>query len=167
MTLKRTQQVENEVFDSVEKTLNKSIVFLQTDAVNLNICDYVYDPIEAIEELGLDSVLINQLLEDYVGQILRSKIHFLKHLKNIRQDVEQSKKINFTPLRELAHKNLGVARNLRIKDGIIILDILMKKDDLDSIALCIEALEATAVRLKPKYAHETIKLIDLKSSLIN
>lgn len=164
INLKRRQQ-NKENLSFIDKTLKESNLFLQHNLHNLQIQDYTYSPDEAIEELGLDSELINQLIEDYVSQILKSKILFLKHLDELESSVDNSKELDYTPLRELAHKNLGVARNLRIEDGIKILDELMKKDDLAYLILCVDGLAACAVRLKPKCAYQTIKLIDLKSSL--
>ncbi|EDZ61430.1 hypothetical protein SMGD1_2410 [Sulfurimonas gotlandica GD1] len=164
MTLERRQQ-DKDILIFIDNTLKESNLFLQHNLNNLQIQDYVYSPDEAIEELGLDSELINQLVEDYVSQILKSKVLFLKHLNELQYSVDNSKELDYTPLRELAHKNLGVAKNLRIEDGIKILDELMKKDDLAYLILCVEGLAACAVRLRPKCAYQTIKLIDLKSSL--
>ncbi|WP_373001338.1 hypothetical protein [Sulfurimonas sp.] len=165
MTLERKQQIDEEKQISIDKTLNKSTIFLQDNINNLQIQDYIYSPNEAIEELGLDAKLVDQLVEDYVSQILKSEALFLHHLEELQNTMKISRGLNYTPLRELAHKNLGVARNLRIKDGIKVLEELMKKNDLDYLALCVEALSACAVRLKPKCAHETITLINIKNSL--
>jgi hypothetical protein len=165
MTLERRQQIDEEKRISIDETLKKSTLFLQDNLTNLQIQDYTYSPTEAVEELGLDAKLIDQLVEDYVSQILKSKILFLHHLKELRTSIEKSIELNYTPLRELAHKNLGVARNLRIEDGIKVLDELMKKNDLDYLILCVEALSACAIRLKPKCAYETITLINIKNSL--
>ncbi len=115
--------------------------------------------------LSLDAKLVDQLVDDYVIQILKSRALFLQHLKELQSSIEKLIEPNYTPLRELAHKNLGVAKNLRIKDGIKVLGELMKKNDLDYLTLCVEALCACAVRLKPKCAFKTITLINLKTSL--
>lgn len=147
------------------KTLQDANEFLQKNFTDLNIENYEYSTDEAIEELGLDFDLVNQLVEDYVMQILKSTAIFIEHLKELRASQEKSRRLDYIPLRELAHKNSGVAKNLRIKDGIKILDELMKKHDLDYIEMCIHALELCAIRLKPKCAYETLKLIKIKNSL--
>lgn len=108
---------------------------------------------------------MNQLVEDYVSQILKSKTLFLQHLSELETSIKTSKDLNYIPLRELAHKNLGVAKNLRIEDGIKILDELMNENDLDYLVICVEALCACAIRLKPKCAHATTTLIGIKNSL--
>jgi len=131
-----------------EEIINKNSSFFKNNLLNLNIQDYVYNPLEAIEELGLETADIDELLQEYITQMLQTKIDYLRHIQNLRKDLKYSRKLDYTPLRELAHKNLGVAKNLRIKDAILILDELMKKDDLEYLFLCINALEACAVRLK-------------------
>jgi len=40
----------------------------------------------------------------------------------------------------------------------------MKKDDLEHLFICIETLRACAIILKPAYAYNTIKLIEVKST---
>ena len=165
MTLERRQEIDEEKRIAVDETLKKSSVFLQDNLTNLQLQDYIYSPSEAIEELGLDAKLIDQLVEDYVSQILKSKSLFLRDLEELKDSLKTSKELNYTPLRERAHKNLGVVKNLRIEDGIKVLDELMNKNDLDYLTLCVEALSACAVRLKPKCAYETITLININNSL--
>lgn len=165
ITSERKQHINIKIKSSVDKTLKECSEFLQQNFNSLQIHNYAYSPNEAIEELGLDSGLVNQLVEDYVIQILKSKVLFVEYLQELKIAQKNSKKLKYTPLRELAHKNLGVARNLRIKDATKILDELMEKSDLDYLTLCIEALESCAIRLEPKCAYETLKLIDIKSSL--
>jgi len=112
----------------------------------------------AVKELGLDDDLINQLTEEYVKQIIKSKTFFLKYLKKLKEEKAHNEKLDYTELRELAHKNLGVARNLRIEDAKILLYELMTKDDIEHLDTCLKALVACAVKLKPKLAYDTIKL---------
>ncbi len=129
--------------------------------LNLDIEDYTYSPHEAVEELGLDEELVQQLLEDYVSQIIKSVVQFREHISIL----ENKKSSDYTPMRELAHKNLGVARNLRIKDAEKLLYELMKKDDLDYLKDCLMALELCAIKLKPTCAYETLQLIKIKKSI--
>ncbi len=161
MKLERRQNRNKEIRDSLAEKLDECTAFLKENFTSLEMHNYQYSPNEAIEELGLDLDLVNQLVEDYVIQILKSKVLFISHL----QELKSSKKLDYTPLRELAHKNLGVARNLRIEDAKKVLEELMKADDLDYLCACIEALESCAIRLRPKCAYETLKLIDIKESL--
>ncbi|MDQ7043705.1 MAG: hypothetical protein Q9M40_08160 [Sulfurimonas sp.] len=125
---------------------------------------YQYSNAQAVSELGLDEELIEQLLEDYVAQIIKAVTQFEEMLYLLQSQKDANKELVYTELRELAHKNLGVARNLRIEDAIVLLDDLMKKDDLEHLFLCIEALRACAILLKPEYAYNTIKLIEVKST---
>ncbi len=136
-----------------------------TELKYLNIGNYKYNADEAIKELGVTSELIHHLVEDYVIQILKTETLFLVYIKELRKNQIDNKELDYTQLRELVHKNLGVARNLRIKDAEIILQEMMKKDDLDYLTICLEALRAHAIKLKPACAYNTIKLIELKSSL--
>ena len=165
ITLEKRQHINREIRDFIDKTLRESSEFFQQNFNDLQIDNYEYSANEAIEELGLDSDLVNQLIEDYVIQVLKSKALFVQYLQELKTAQKNLKNLNYTPLKELTHKNLGVARNLRIKDGIKILDELMEKDDLDYLTLCVKALEFCAIRLKPKCAYKTLKLIDIKSSL--
>jgi len=126
--------------------------------------DYNYSDAEAMEELGLDDELIHQLVEDYVAQIIKSVSTFERLVYDLQNNKDSKKELDYTPLRELAHKNLGVARNLRIKDGEEVLYDLMKKDDLEYLYSCVEALQASAICLKPECAFNTIQLLEVKSS---
>ncbi|MDH4944183.1 hypothetical protein [Sulfurimonas sp. C5] len=132
---------------------------------NLKIEGYDYDPAIAIEELGLDAELVDHLVEDYVEQITKSVVQFEKYLKELQNSKANSKDLDYTPFRELAHKNLGVARNLRIHDAQILLYELMKKDDLDYLVHCLEALKYCAIKLKPQRAYDTLKLLAIKNAL--
>jgi hypothetical protein len=128
---------------------------------------YTYDPQLAVEELGLDEELIYQLVDDYISQILHSILEFESYLKELKNSKNGKKQLNFTPFRELAHKNLGVARNLRIKDGEILLYELMTNDDLEYLIHCLEALYASVIRLDATHACKTLKLIEVKNSILN
>jgi hypothetical protein len=139
--------------------------FLKQNLGNLEVSDYRYDINEAINELCLDEEVIRQLIEDYIIQILKSKITFYKYIYELKKDELENKVLDYTNIRNLAHKNLGVVRNLRIKDAQIILEVIMEKDDLDYLRLCVKALEISAVKLNPICAYETLKLIEVKNSL--
>ena len=67
-------------------------------------------------------------------------------------------------LRDLAHKNLGVARNLRIRNSEKLLEKIMTEDDLNYIEKCVECLFARAVLLKPNQVYQTIRLIQIKET---
>ncbi|MEA2073142.1 MAG: hypothetical protein U9O86_06110 [Campylobacterota bacterium] len=126
--------------------------------------EFIYDEVEAMEELGLDDELIHQLVEDYVIQILKAISVFEEYIFELQSSKDAKSKLDYTLLRELAHKNLGVARNLRIKDAEILLHDLMKKDDLEHLYICLETLRSCAIVLKPECAFDTIKLIEIKST---
>jgi len=132
---------------------------------HLDIKDYKYDSAQAVEELGLDNELVEHLVEDYVSQIIKAVVQFDLYLEQLQNHKDEKKELDYTPFRELAHKNLGVARNLRIKDAEKLLYELMKKDDLEYLLICLEALKVCAIKLKPKCAYDTIKLIKIKNSL--
>ena len=130
-----------------------------------DIFDYKHKIDLAVEELGLDDELINKLTEDYVAQIIRSEVLFLQYLNKLKEQKKHHEKLDYTSFRELAHKNLGVARNLRIEDGKKLLQELMVEDDLEHLETCLKALVACAVKLKPKLAYDTLNLIKIKSKI--
>lgn len=125
---------------------------------------YRYDGQEAVDELGLDDELIHQLVEDYVVQILTSITQFEEIMQTLHTEVSNKQAPNYTPFQELVHKNLGVARNLRIKDAESLLSDMMRKEDLKHLDFCLKVLESCAIRLKPRCAYNTLKLIEVKSS---
>jgi len=135
----------------------------------LNLCDYAYETEEAIKELGLEKELIDQLLEDYVAQVLKNIELFEKYIAKLKvlsakREKGPLRESDYQELRELAHKNLGVARNLRIKDGEKILKILHKSENIETLELALKLLEAFAIKLKPNCAYNTLNLIKIKSS---
>ncbi len=161
---KRVSNVQA-IKESLDKAKATCIRLANTELKYLKIGNYKYTADEAMKELGVTSELIHQLVEDYVIQILKTETQFLAYIKELKNNQKENKELDYTKLRELIHKNLGVARNLRIKDAEKILQEMMKKDDLDYLTICLEALRAHAIKLKPACAHKTIKLIELKSSL--
>jgi hypothetical protein len=138
-----------------------------TELEPLALDGYEYTTEDALDELGLDDELVHQLVEDYVIQILKSKFLFLDCIEELKKAQNSDKQPDYTPLRELAHKNLGVARNLRIKDAEKILAELMTKENLPYLEACVRALESCAIKLKPLCAYHTLKLIDIKNTLLN
>ncbi|SFV62081.1 hypothetical protein MNB_SM-4-1764 [hydrothermal vent metagenome] len=155
-TIDRRQSKNNKIRALVEKAQKVSYSFFQNK--------YKYSTNEAVCELGLDEDLVNQLLEDYIAQIIKAVTQFEEMLYILQSQKDAKQTLSYTELRELAHKNLGVVRNLRIEDAIVLLDHLMKKDDLEYLFICIETLRACAIILKPAYAYNTIKLIEVKST---
>jgi len=162
---------------SAEKSYKADVEYLLSSATevcnelasstlsHLDIKDYKYDSAQAVEELGIDKELVQQLVEDYVSQIIKAVVQFDVYLEKLQDHKDEKKELDYTLFRELAHKNLGVARNLRIKDAEKLLYELMKKDDLEYLLVCLEALKVCAIKLKPKCAYDTIKLMRIKNSL--
>jgi len=151
---------EKKVLEFLEKNLKVCHELVSNELKFQDIHEYKHKIDLAVKELGLDDDLINQLTEDYVKQIMNSKTLFLKYLKKLKEEKAHDEKLDYTELRELAHKNLGVARNLRIEDAKKLLYELMTKDDIQHLEVCLKALIACAVKLKPKLAYDTSKLID-------
>lgn len=150
---------------SIDKLLDEGSAFMDKHLSSLEISDYRYDISEAVLELNLDEIVIRQLIEDYIIQILKSKITFYKYIQELKQAELDNVDLDYTKIRDLAHKNLGVVRNLRIKDAKKILEVIMEEDDLDHLRLCVKALEISAVKLHPLCAYETLNLIQVKNSL--
>lgn len=149
----------------LELALEQTNRLYTNDLEDLDIINYKYSPDEAVEELGLDLELVNQLIEDYVRQILNTSTIFIDLIDKLQNDNLNNKTLDYTNLRELSHRNLGVARNLRIEDARKLLYRMMKNDDLDYIYKCLEALIASAIILKPKCAFNTLTLMKIKNSL--
>lgn len=160
----KKKSLHTKEFDNYLKTAKEvSNRLLQDELKELGIHGYVYSPGMAVEELGLDNGLVQDLIEDYVTQIIKNVPDFKNHIDRLKtaRDVANS----FQPLRDLAHKNLGVAKNLRILDAQKILNELMKKEDLEYLNKCVDALEACAIILNPKVAHKVYKLQQVKTNL--
>ena len=133
---------------------------ITNELAKLNLSEYCYTPTQAIEELGLDEELINELVADYVSQIIKSLVEFEIKLNNLQKSKNNNQTdLDYTPFRELAHKNLGVARNLRIKNAEILLYEMMKEEDLAYLMLCLEALEVSTIKLNTEVAYRTLKQI--------
>ncbi len=159
--LSKSEHIQNLLYKSYKVCKKIST----KEPVLSSIYEYVHFVDEAIEELGVEEEIIHQLIEDYVVQIITTQTTFEEYLGDLEELKLQNKELDYTPFRELAHKNLGVARNLRIKDAEKILTELMKKEDISYLKYCLEALVACAIRLKPSRAYATIKLLAIKKSL--
>lgn len=133
---------------------------------NSELSNYKYDLCEAENELGLEKELISQLIEDYITQIFKANDTFKNLLSSIYEKNCVDKQNKLDELHDLAHKNLGVVRNLHIKDAqILINDLMIKHNDLNHLKDCVKALQACAFKLNPEYAFNTLSLIKLKKTL--
>lgn len=150
---------------SIDKLLDEGDLFLKKYLDDLDILNYRYDISEAVDGLNLEEDVIHQLIEDYIIQILKSKITFYKQIQELKKASLYNTPLDYTDIRNLAHKNLGVAKNLRIKDAQKLLETIMTEDNLDHLRLCIKALEISALKLNPLCAYETLNLIQVKNSL--
>lgn len=163
--IEKRRPENSELRKTIDTILNDGSSFLDKHLKKLNISTYKYDINIAVEELGFEEELVHHLVEDYIIQILKSKLSFCNYIEELKQSKLDGKTLDFENIRNLAHKNLGVARNLRIEDAQILLTILLKDDDLDYMKNCAKALEISAVKLNPLCAYETLNLIKIKNSL--
>ncbi len=162
------KSLEKEDVKSLEAEASRIYTsLLKNELSSLKLSEEKYSPQAAVEELGLDEELINELVDDYVSQIITSLVQFESKLKTLQNSQTNNTTMDYIPFRELAHKNLGVARNLRIKNAEILLYELMRRDDLEYLMSCLEALEVLTIKLSPQKAYNTFKLIEIKDSLKN
>ncbi|SFV60311.1 hypothetical protein MNB_SM-4-566 [hydrothermal vent metagenome] len=84
---------------------------------------YIYDPKVASDELGLPLDLIEEFIQDFIGQAKEFKTNLYKALDE--QDLDT--------LRILSHKLKGVAANLRVEDALEMLTTVNISDDLNNI----------------------------------
>ena len=119
--------------------------------------NYIYSPLEASQELGLESELVQQLVQEYVTQLLQSNISFREYLTKYKELQKNNQELDFTIFQNLAHKNLGVARNLRIKDCEEVLHGMMTEENLDYLSVLIEVLESCAIKLSPTTAFKALQ----------
>jgi len=129
----------------------------------LGIFDYKYSSKEAKDALGLEEELIYELIDDYVNQIIRSVPKFLEYIQKLENDKSLGKELDYSELRDLTHKNLGVAHNLRIRNAEILLREIMIKDDLKYLKSSVKCLELYAVKLAPDCAYKTYNLMKIKT----
>lgn len=156
--------------DTIErrKLKNRAVRFLVQKAQKMCLDyfgeDYEYSPAKAIEELGVDLDLVDHLVEDYVIQIIKSDVVAKEYLETLKQAKLNNKELDYTDFRNLAHKNLGVARNLRIEDAEKVLVDLLKKEDLEYLDRSLEILKACTIKLNPVSAYDALYLMQIKSS---
>jgi len=131
---------------------------------NSELKNYRYDHSVAAKELGLDKDLIEQLVQDYISQILNTRYQFDNLIDNIAKLKNIDKEAKKIDLKNLAHKNLGVVKNLRIEDAQVFLKDIMVIDDIKHLRDCVDALEACAFKLNPTYAFSVLQIMELKSS---
>ncbi len=148
---KNVKLLLNDAYLMSDNLFSRELKYLKVD-------DYEYDSDIACEELGLDRNLISHLVEDYIKQIFNIQTTFLDHINKLKEDKEAKKELDYTEFRELSHKILGVARNLRIEVAEKILFRMMRSDDLDSMLKYLEALIATTIILNPEYSYKEINL---------
>ena len=144
---------EQLTFDEFVDRAKRKCDELRYLANEIEAADHIYSMEVTKEELGLDDALIEMLLEEYVAQIIGSLPYFRENIKQILQAKKEGREADYSKLRDLAHKNLGVARNLRIQDAQKILHSIMVNDDVEGVQRCLEYLEACAVMLKPEVAY--------------
>lgn len=147
---------DNEVEDFLDEA-NAKCKELSLELIkDFDLCSYQYDINKSIKELGLEKELIEQLIEEFISQVINNKPLFIEYIDKIKQAQLNGKNPNFTPLRDLAHKNLGVARNLDIDDAQKILYELKTNDSIECLTLFVELLEVSVIRLNPSYTYKII-----------
>jgi len=102
----------------------EEVVAAQVEVVQENFDNgYVYDPKVASDELGLPLDLIEEFIQDFIGQAKEFKENLYIALEE--QDLDN--------LRILSHKLKGVAANLRIEDALETLTLINTSDNLNAI----------------------------------
>ncbi len=153
MISKQYQEDVNDIYKDALIQRNKAFTL---EFRHLNLQNYFYKVDQAVVDLDLDKDVINELIEDYVKQIISEEVRFINILNKLKHDKVNGNELDYKELRELAHKNLGVARNLRIVDAEAFLTILMKEDNLDYLQQSLSALILSAIILKPSVAYMTM-----------
>jgi PAS domain S-box-containing protein len=155
--------IEVELKEYMHNAQNIYTKYTELGLHDLDISDYTYSVGKAAQELDLDDDLIEDLVTDFVSQIIANKPMFLSYINDLKNEKQNKQTCDYTQLRNLAHKNLGVARNLRIENAQKILTKIMTEDDLSYLILCLNTLEASVIKLKPKTAFKTAKLQEYKN----
>jgi len=91
---------------SIDKLLSDGNIFLEKNLADLDISSYCYQISEAVNELSLEEEIINELIEDYIIQILKSTIIFYKHI----EELKKNKKV--PPMEELEVLNVHALRRI-------------------------------------------------------
>jgi len=146
---KQLSNKHNQFLQNKEHLLNN---LLNKELQGLEINKYQFSVENTMEKLGLDDDLIQELIEEFVSQILENKSLFLIYIEDLKKNKTLGKKLDYTNLRDLAHKNLGVAKNLRIYNAKVLLNELMTQDDLKYLSACLDALEICVIKLNPEIA---------------
>jgi hypothetical protein len=141
-----------------DKLLEESKRFLEENFKDLDISDYYYKIDDALDELYIDEEILRELIEDFVVQILKSKSLYCEYIRDLKKDKQCGVQLDYTDIRNLAHKNLGAAKNLRIADAQKFLEIIMYENDLDRLKLSVKGLESCVIKLNPSVAFDTLKL---------
>lgn len=131
----------------------------------LELKEYTFDIEKVVKELELDVELIKSFVDDFMIEILKSKNLFLEYIHQLQEDIENEKEPDFKLLRDLAHKYLGVAKNLRIKSAEKLLSELMNSDDIEYLKTCLDALGVCTVTLNPQHAYNTLKLMKIQNTI--
>lgn len=159
----KIDQKNDDLCNKIDKLLNEGDCFIEKNLSHLNISNYCYKIDRAVDELYLEERVIDELIEDYVIQILKSTIVFYKYIQELKKSKLENRILNYEDIRKLAHKNLGVAKNLRIEDSEKLLILIMSEDSLDTLEIYVKALEISAFKLNPLCAYETLNLIQVKN----
>lgn len=110
--------------DLLVSPLEEEVFVAQVKTVQENFDNgYVYDPKVASDELGLPLDLIEEFIQDFIGQAKEFKENLYIALDE--QDLDN--------LRILSHKLKGVAANLRIEDALETLTLINTSDNLNTI----------------------------------
>lgn len=133
--------------------------FSSNEFILSNIRDYSYDKDLAMEELGLESEEVEQLFNDYISQILKACDTFLILIHSLKKMFHDD---TYEELRDLAHKNLGVARNLRVKNAQKFLYNIMTLENLDVVKENVEALILSSILLNSRKSFLALQLLKEK-----
>lgn len=141
----------NLISASRTKAKDSHSLLKQAEKLSFNFfhVNHRYSPLFAAQELGIESELVQQLVKEYAAQLLQANISFRQYLSDFKHFQENNQELDFTPLQNLAHKNLGVARNLRIKDCEDVLHGMMNEESLNYLSILVKVLESCAIKLDP------------------
>jgi len=140
-------------YEEFLKKADKEHIQLLEEGLNFSQeYDYSIDIVK--DELGLEEELINSLVEDYVEQILTTIPQLQKMISDIEKKKEHNQEVDFNDFRDLVHKNLGVARNLRIKDVEEVLSAIKTSEDTLFIQKALKYLATCMILLRPKVAYK-------------